>query len=233
MPQTKLSELEIFLLTSLCRGKRALPPNAVEHWDRQLQGFDRTIAKFIKMGFIREAPDLAKLSDKYTVNDLKKLLAERGLSTKGRKATLVQTVMEHWSAEEFHTLISDVRLYHCTSKGRAYVEQANKARDEAERKAMLKESTASNRQHLAGYKKAFREGIIKGVEILAANDSCPACKALTGIVYHPDGIPQLPFKGCTHPIGWCRCRYVAVVDDPDTTPRRRKSKKGCLKALFG
>lgn len=53
-------------------------------------------------------------------------------------------------------------------------------------------------------------GSIRGVRILAGQDSCPQCRALTGIVYTLDAAPTLPNPSCNNPSG-CRCVYRPVM----------------------
>ncbi len=68
------------------------------------------------------------------------------------------------------------------------------------------------RRVLDRYRLGMRAGgAIRGVRILAASDSCPACQALAGAVYHPDEAPLIPIAGCTHPQG-CRCVYRPVME---------------------
>lgn len=55
-----------------------------------------------------------------------------------------------------------------------------------------------------------RDTVVKGVEILSADDSCEACRELTGRVYRLDEVPVLPNPFCTHPKG-CRCTLLPVT----------------------
>jgi hypothetical protein len=64
---------------------------------------------------------------------------------------------------------------------------------------------------LAAYRLGMRaKGSIVGVRVLAAADSCPACRALSEQAYTPDDAPRLPHAGCSHPDG-CRCAYAPVM----------------------
>jgi hypothetical protein len=53
-------------------------------------------------------------------------------------------------------------------------------------------------------------GAIAGVRILAGPASCPACRAVSGIVFDPEQAPEIPIAACTGPAG-CRCAYAAVM----------------------
>ncbi len=53
-------------------------------------------------------------------------------------------------------------------------------------------------------------GVVKCVEILAAQDSCNECNKLTKKKYKLDEVPELPHEHCTHEKG-CRCTEIPVV----------------------
>src|SRR5438876_1187083 len=53
-------------------------------------------------------------------------------------------------------------------------------------------------------------GSIRGVRILADEDSCASCFAVAGIVYPIDEAPALPIENCTCSAG-CRCVYRPVM----------------------
>ncbi len=50
------------------------------------------------------------------------------------------------------------------------------------------------------------------VRIVAAEDACQVCKALSGRIHVPSDVPRLPIRGCLN--DRCRCTFVAV--DPET-----------------
>lgn len=43
-------------------------------------------------------------------------------------------------------------------------------------------------------------------------DECDCCKALNGLDYDIDAVPEFPPRGCTCPVG-CGCRVTHVIDD--------------------
>jgi hypothetical protein len=53
-------------------------------------------------------------------------------------------------------------------------------------------------------------GVIREVSILAAADSCEACKAIGGRKFRLNEIPELPFEHCSHQMG-CRCTVLPIV----------------------
>jgi len=69
---------------------------------------------------------------------------------------------------------------------------------------------------------AYRSsGFVEAVRVIAAGDSCPACRAMNGQILPLEealASSPLPVHGCTHKMGrrtgWCRCTFVAVVPDP-------------------
>jgi hypothetical protein len=57
----------------------------------------------------------------------------------------------------------------------------------------------------------YLDGGIDGVALVAhGSDACPACLAVTDMVYLPTHLPPLPIEGCARP-GGCRCRYEPSV----------------------
>jgi hypothetical protein len=64
---------------------------------------------------------------------------------------------------------------------------------------------------LARYRLGIRAGgAIGGIRVVAAPDSCAACRALAGPVYAADQAPLIPVADCTTPQG-CRCAYATVM----------------------
>jgi hypothetical protein len=64
--------------------------------------------------------------------------------------------------------------------------------------------------HQASLKQFRNSGVVEYVEILAAQDSCDACKKLTKRKYKLDEVPELPHEHCTHEMG-CRCTEIPIV----------------------
>jgi len=62
--------------------------------------------------------------------------------------------------------------------------------------------------NIANYKKS---GVVKRVEILAAPDSCDACKKISGKRFKLGEVPELPYEHCTHEMG-CRCTLLPIVE---------------------
>lgn len=89
---------------------------------------------------------------------------------------------------------------------------ANPTKSWIHQHARLKRKPANYAEKtLAAYRLGMRaKGAIVGVRVLAADDSCPTCRALAEQVYTPDNAPTLPHAGCSHPEG-CRCAYGPVM----------------------
>jgi len=62
--------------------------------------------------------------------------------------------------------------------------------------------------NIANYKKSR---MVKRVEILAAPDSCDACKKISGKRFRLSEVPELPYEHCTHEMG-CRCTLLPIVE---------------------
>jgi len=115
----------------------------------------------------------------------------------------------------------------------AHVKVAEKARDYGALKSLyfaqalhrykyggefLSLSKKARRCELLDYKSS---GMVTRVEIIATDDSCPACRALHGRTLSiGTALKQMPIPAtdCTHDAdkhgdrGWCRCCYVASFD---------------------
>lgn len=66
---------------------------------------------------------------------------------------------------------------------------------------------ATHKTSLEQYRKS---GVVKFVEILAAQDSCDECKIYTKKKYKLNEVPELPHENCAHEKG-CRCTLIPVV----------------------
>jgi len=66
---------------------------------------------------------------------------------------------------------------------------------------------ATHRVNIANYK---RSGVVKQVEILAAQDSCDECKKISGKRFKLNDVPELPYEHCTHEMG-CRCTLLPIT----------------------
>lgn len=55
-----------------------------------------------------------------------------------------------------------------------------------------------------------QSGVVKQVEILAMQDSCDACKKISGKRFKLNDVIELPYEHCTHEMG-CRCTVVPIV----------------------
>jgi len=55
-----------------------------------------------------------------------------------------------------------------------------------------------------------QSGVVKQVEILAAPDSCDACKKISGKRFKLSEVPELPYEHCTHKMG-CRCTLLPIT----------------------
>lgn len=57
-------------------------------------------------------------------------------------------------------------------------------------------------------------GVVKGIEVLGASDSCELCKAVNGKKSNLEAElakSTIPVTGCSHKYG-CRCTYIPVID---------------------
>jgi hypothetical protein len=65
---------------------------------------------------------------------------------------------------------------------------------------------ASHQVNVANYKQS---GVVKQVDILTAQDSCDACKKISGNRYKLNEVLELPYEHCTHEMG-CRCTLIPI-----------------------
>ncbi len=61
---------------------------------------------------------------------------------------------------------------------------------------------------------AYRKMGISKVRVLAADNSCEACKRIAGRVYSLDTVPELPCEHCTNKVG-CRCTLAPAAELED------------------
>lgn len=66
---------------------------------------------------------------------------------------------------------------------------------------------ASHKANIASYRQG---GVVKEVEILAAQGSCETCKKMSGRKYRLNEVLELPYEHCIHEMG-CRCTLIPVV----------------------
>jgi hypothetical protein len=66
---------------------------------------------------------------------------------------------------------------------------------------------ASHQANIDNYKQS---GVVKQVEILATQNSCDACKKISGKRFKLNNVIELPYEHCTHEMG-CRCTVVPIV----------------------
>jgi len=80
-----------------------------------------------------------------------------------------------------------------------------------DRRKQIEEQLNAHRQDSL---RRYRENrdVVRGVLVLATNDSCDSCKALAASGVHPlSDPPALPNPDCNSVKGWCRCSYSAVT----------------------
>jgi hypothetical protein len=73
------------------------------------------------------------------------------------------------------------------------------------------EVTAQLNAHREAALRQYRQNsdVLRGVRILASDDSCDSCKALAAGGVHPlSDPPALPNADCNSAVGWCRCTYA-------------------------
>lgn len=70
-------------------------------------------------------------------------------------------------------------------------------------------ASADLRKNLNEYKKLFKEGLIKGVEVLGC-PNCAVSEAQKGKVYSIEQTPKLPLAGCTRS-PCCGCDYIPTL----------------------
>lgn len=80
-----------------------------------------------------------------------------------------------------------------------------------DRREQIEEQLNAQRQNsLRSYQQ--NADVIRGVSVIAADDSCDSCKALAASGVHPlTNPPALPNADCNSSRGWCRCTYIPVI----------------------
>ena len=79
--------------------------------------YGQLFGQLLKLGLIAEGDIRQKLTGSKNVSQLKTLLQERGLPTKGNKNVLVDRLVENLSPEELSHLVANVTLFTATEAG--------------------------------------------------------------------------------------------------------------------
>lgn len=103
-----------------------------ENWEAVLEEKPKkTIQRFLKEGLIEQAELAGLLSHKYKVTELKELLRERDLKVSGRKAALIERLIEA-DPNAMKKAVHGLSILQCTAEGREVAEQY-KAEERAKR----------------------------------------------------------------------------------------------------
>ena len=110
------------------------------YWDEVLgESHRQAVDRFLSEGFLFEAGLKERISSRFRVADMKPLLKARGLKVSGRKAELIDRLVEADQAYMAHA-VADVRLLACSDEGRAvaekYLGDAEQERKQAEQTAL-------------------------------------------------------------------------------------------------
>ena len=85
-------------------------------------------------------------------------------------------------------------------------EAHNERLAEAEAARLNREAARLAREALRSY----AEDGLRKVEMLGADDACPACAAVVGRTFALSAAPPIPVPGCSNEI--CRCDYLPVIE---------------------
>ena len=130
------------LLLSKFRSPRRIDDFAKkEEWEEVLKEKpEKAIKRFVKEGYVNKGDLVFKISYKYKVNDLKKILEERGLKKSGRKDELINRLIES-DPSGMSKLSKGIDIYICTDIGEKivedYLETENKKREVVEKQTIF------------------------------------------------------------------------------------------------
>lgn len=121
----ELSPPHLFLLTTflLPRTESDIPSMSLEDWKSALgENLNIAIQRFMEVGMLGIETIPVRLDRKYTTNQLKQILKNKGVLARGTKDELINKVISQYK-EETSTLVDDFVLLRCTEKGRRVAEE--------------------------------------------------------------------------------------------------------------
>lgn len=139
----------LFLLTMFL-GARTMEsitqPGWGERWHEALgEEPHAAIERFLHQGMIEPAGLKARIAHEYTVADLKPMLRQRGLRVSGRKAVLIQRLMEA-DPESMEQAVSDASVFECSVEGHEIAKEYE-AREDEKRSRMEDQTWKALGQH--------------------------------------------------------------------------------------
>ncbi len=119
----------------LCLSKQQVDNKIEELWTPLLGSVEHQIARFLSDGLIEEASLEEKFDCKFRVADMKQLLESHSIPApvKGKKSDLIKKYLDTLPLETASIAVADVRLYHATPQGKAYIEIYDDEKDAARR----------------------------------------------------------------------------------------------------
>ena len=309
-PDWRKSKAHLLLLSQFLRAKTVDDFRSSLAWKAALrEAPEKAIARFVKEGMLVKGDLAASIDYRYTVSELKRMLTDRSLPISGRKAELINRLLQA-DPTGARQAVAGLEVLVCSQQGREIAEEflekerAYRAGVEAQvlehlRRARFKDAAvlvasyeaqqvfprgigvdwkhydpshdlavlstifagrpkilaslsdaqldplriAAGMMHLWGaneckrwlppnfkvYRFAdnataarmllfyawhtvnlaqYRNWGVTEVEVLGADNSCDACKRISGKRFKIEQVPELPYEHCTHELG-CRCRVVS------------------------
>lgn len=106
----------------ICMTGQPVDEEMIRTWSPIAGNLEGCIARFLNDGLLEEASVQEKLDKKYRVNDLKALLEGHDVKAKGKKSELISLLIEINSPQMVEELVSGIRLYKATDKGRMLID---------------------------------------------------------------------------------------------------------------
>jgi ribosomal protein S27E len=115
-----LSTTELELLFALSR--RQIDSSMAAFWTPHVGPFEKSVNSFIQNGLLSPATFSEKLESKFKVADLQRLLKDRGVMPKGKKADLVSLLVKSLPENQLAALVAEIHLFRATPLGRQLIE---------------------------------------------------------------------------------------------------------------
>jgi len=135
----KKSPAHLLFLSKFCRPRAIDDFSQSDIWEAVLnEAPKKAVKRFMSEGLLEQASLSGVLDYKYKVSELKPMLKQRGLPVSGRKAELIERLVES-DPDGMRKVVRGLNVLQCTQQGRAIAEEY--LAQEKEKRARVEEQT--------------------------------------------------------------------------------------------
>lgn len=157
-----LSTAQMELL--LCLSRQRVDIQMEQAWTPVAGPLELNIARFVSEGLIEESTMEERVDARYKMAEIKHILDERGIKTKGKKQEMIQALLNSMPADQAELLVADVRMYRLTPEGSrkvgAFTDRKELTRLEMEEDALALLARGDSRKAWARIAKYMTEQVL-------------------------------------------------------------------------